>query len=595
MTSKISLAKLLKESMKRNLAFGAFSLLVYFCYFPVGSLLAIQSYRRYESFDLNREMLFYGAKNPFLLIAACAAAVVLGILQYAYLHSREKTDFYHSFPVRREVLFGIQYTAGLLIWLITYGVNLILFLFVCMANGIAGLALFKAVGLSILAQTSSFLLTYSLMILSMMLTGKVFAAVMGFGTICLYAPSAGGLLNLMMEAYFDTYSPRYGIMNTAPVFLTPVYAIGKLGGMFWEDAPDMQRGISIIAYDLMLGIFLAAVLTALVCVLLYRKRASEAAGKTMAFSAAARAVKFLLVVPVALATQLFLYEATGGSTVWGLFGLLFGLLISSAVIEFVYTMDIREIFRDKKQLLLSAAAALMILAEFRLDLTGYDKWMPSKTEVAEVELEQSSLAYTSRSIYTRVDNGVESWYSWERLADDKWYSTTDLDPVYELLAHSKELSGQKNDSDEEYVYPLLVTWRMQNGAARTRMYTFHEEEMITYFSDICNSEKYRETVYPILKDGETLEELSVLGTDYGYSMQDLTEEQLSTFLDTFKKELRSVTFEERTRGFEIRINVMYRASDGTLYGEEYALLKGAFPETMELLKEYDYEEYGNVF
>lgn len=593
MTSKISSVKLLKESMKRSTAFGALLLLGYFCYLPIGSLLMIQISKRYGVQNLSDELLIYGADNPFPVLAACAAAVILAVMQYAYLHNREKTDFYHSLAVRREHFFGIQYAAGVLIWLITYGINLVLFLLICAVNGEANMALLRAVGSSVLIQLVSFLLIYSLMILTMMLTGKIFAAIIGFAILCWYAPVVGELANGMMSLYFSTYSHQYGILNTPAVRLTPIYAVGNLMQVSLSEfrgiSAELQR-MENLPYDQMLGIFLTAVLISVLCVLLYRKRPSEAAGKTMAFSAAARVIKFLLVVPLALGVQVLLYAMTAGSSIWGVFGLLFGLVICSAVIEFVYTLDIREVFRDKKQLFFSAAVALAILAEFEFDLTGYDKWMPAKSEVAEVELEQRNyLANSDRSVYTLVDNGKESWYSWERNAEDEPYATTDMDTVYALLEHSEEFTTDAEPYfNDEFVYPLQVTWRMKNGTVKIRTYSFNEENMITYFGEIWDSEEYRDKTYPILKEAETLEELSATSFDGTYITQDLTEKQRKEFLEIFKKELEKISIEEVVSSAEISVDLIYRAADGTLYGEHYEMAKGVFPESIKLLKEYGY-------
>lgn len=123
--------------------------------------------------------------------------------------------------------------------------------------------------------------------------------------------------------------------------------------------------------DLLIAIVLISALICGLCLYLYRMRASEKAGRPMAFHGIARVVKFLLVVPVTLICTVCFYFVTGNNILWEIFGLIFSLLLISGIIEFIYRMDIREMFRDKKQIALSGVVTLAILAVFQFDLDGF--------------------------------------------------------------------------------------------------------------------------------------------------------------------------------------------------------------------------------
>lgn len=593
MTSKISSAKLLKESVKRSMAFIALLELLYFCYFAVGSLLYMQVTASFGRKDLGTDMLNFGAANPFLFAGVSIAAGILGMMQFAYLHNREKTDFYHSLPVRRERFFGIQYAAGVLIWLVVYSANAGLFLLICLIRGVCSLELAKAVLASMGVQLVCFLLVYSLMIFSMMLTGKLFAAIIGFGIICAYMPAVVCLLDWFMGTYFCTYSPQHGIMNSALFYLTPVYAVIKADSFVWDAyMPGEVIGIENIGGDYILAIFLSAILITAFCILLYRRRISEAAGKTMAFSPAARVIKFLLVLPLALTVQLFFYSVTYGNAVWGVFGLIFGLLVFSAAIEFVYTIDIREVFRDKGQLLLTAFVALAILAEFQFDLTGYDKWMPAQTEVKEAEVELNChLAKGWRDVYKKVGNGNDSYYMWERNVENEPYKIQDVEALYEILEQSEAFSGKgKSYFSYEYEIPLEVRWKMENGTTKIRRYTFSEEKMAACFEEIWNSEAFQESMHPILKDEpEELLEIEVsCDRTLSNRTRTLSKEEREEFLDIFRKELRESTIEQALGSWEIQVEIFYRDKNGTIYAETAELYDGAFPETKSFLEKYGF-------
>lgn len=598
MTSKISSAKLLKESVKRSMAFLVLMELLYFCYFAVGSLLYLQITPYFGKKNLTEDLLVFGALNPLLLMGACVLAGILAMIQFSYLHNREKTDFYHSLPVRREKFFGIQYMAGILIWLVVYSVNAALFLLICLIRGLCSVLLVKTVLISILVQLVCFLLVYSLMILVMMLTGKLFAAIIGFGIICIYAPAVGGLLNWMMGTYFSTYSPLYGIIESPVVCLTPIYAIAKAGGFIRDHLPGDLNDLPQITLpmDYILGISMAAALVTAFCIWLYRRRSSEAAGKTMAFASVARGVKFLLVLPMSLALQLLFYTITYENAVWGFFGLLFGLLVFSAAIEFVYTMDIREVFRDRGQMLFTAAVAIVIVAVFQFDLTGYDKWLPVKSEVQEAEVEPGGyLSQTPRSIYTTGGTaGKDRYYIWEQYSEEERYTIQDMDVLYEILEQSEEFSGDGTAYyafADEYQIPLQVIWRLENGTVKTRRYTFSEEKLSAYFGKIWDSQEFQEAMHPILKK-ETAKLLKIAAYSYNgnneYRTAEFTEKNRKEFLETFCEELRRCTISQALAGAETRLELFYSDESGTIYSESFELYKGAFPKTIKLLEKDGY-------
>ena len=62
----------------------------------------------------------------FLLFFVVIAAFCLGMTGYHYLYSREKTDFYHSLPLKRERIFFVPYVSGILIFAVPYLINLLL-------------------------------------------------------------------------------------------------------------------------------------------------------------------------------------------------------------------------------------------------------------------------------------------------------------------------------------------------------------------------------------------------------------------------------------------------------------------------------------
>ena len=113
MTSKSLFFKLMKEDMKRRLWAVAFSLLTFFFAMPMAAAMGIASIgKEYENWLVNGtgyaeigadalkhtkilrlvgEVL--GFENAFLCVLVAAAAMILGLTGFLYLHSKSRLTF----------------------------------------------------------------------------------------------------------------------------------------------------------------------------------------------------------------------------------------------------------------------------------------------------------------------------------------------------------------------------------------------------------------------------------------------------------------------------------------------------------------------
>ena len=137
MTSKNSFFKLLREQTKQRIWLIALACLVSFFAFPVAAalmagsfldmeqitaqaersagLLTVEMCRNMASQKLIEEFHdWISPTGPLLLWMIPIAAAIGGLAQFSFLHSRKKTDFFHSLPVKREILFAVSYIGGIL-------------------------------------------------------------------------------------------------------------------------------------------------------------------------------------------------------------------------------------------------------------------------------------------------------------------------------------------------------------------------------------------------------------------------------------------------------------------------------------------------
>lgn len=604
MTSKTLSAKLLRESIKRGTAFGALLTLVFFCYFPVGGMLLLRTFKGDVITDVRYQLLLYGGNNPVLFVITFATAALLGIFMFSFLHSQDKVDFYHSLPVRREKLFGIQYLAGVLLWFVPYAVNSLLYMILCALKGRPADPLMALQSLA--AHLICFLLVYSMMILAMMLTGKIFVAIAGMIVLCGYIPAVTLLTAAMMDLHFATCPDTLYAVGTTGYKLSPVMVyVLTCGQMMGNDTYRFPKA-------LMLAALLTAFLTAVISLCLYRRRRSEAAGSAISFYTAGRVIKFLIVVPCALACYLFLYAISGGSILWGLLGLLLGLLIFSGVVEFIYTMDIREIFRDRGQLLLTAVVVVAVMCEFWFDLTGYDKWVPDKNGVSYVEISAAGMMADSYIGYYEEAGGEDNYYAmYFREKNAVRVDGENIELVRDMVKNTGEVAGFEETADEgEEVYeagmntqfyqkekdiyrlPLDITWHFENGKVRSRSYSLSNRMWREYFGKLWELDEVQETCYPLLKTGE--EDIlkivvnSLNKNTYEEHAYDVTEEKeysgdIEKLMETLKEEIRGRKMDQAFKPYDDTVTVIYRGEDGNVYGEEIGLTED-FPKTKKLLE-----------
>ena len=143
MTSKNFSSKgLLGNSMRRNLWALVLSGVGFFLSLLLPALMTMQNALEQRVLDLkeipqahveinwqnamNNAASMLSGGNLFVKIVFIVLAVVCGVAMFAYLHSRQKVDFYHSLPISRTRLFANNFLTGVVCTFSTYLVMLAL-------------------------------------------------------------------------------------------------------------------------------------------------------------------------------------------------------------------------------------------------------------------------------------------------------------------------------------------------------------------------------------------------------------------------------------------------------------------------------------
>lgn len=562
MTSKNLFFKLMRENTKRRLWTAVLMCLTFFFLFIVHTAMLISTYDGKSSLALPGERItaaesvkeailanflqWTGVQNNILVIVFTLAAVICGASGFAWLHSKNKTDFYHSVPVKRECLFFTAYVNGILYTAVPYLISLLLAALVVQIK--TGLDVpWGQIILSFGVNMAFYILLYAVVVLAFVMTGNVLVGLLGTGVFFFWGPA----ILLLKEGYYSVYYRTYN--HFYPEAITPrgsplfLYASAK----------------SSAAGEKALWAIAAAVLVTALSLFLYKRRPSESAGRAMAFKKSEAPIKYLLVIPAALGSAL-LFHSLKASDGWSVFGLICGLVISYGVIEIIYHFDIRKLFSRKIQLALCGFCAAVILVFFRFDLSGYDSYLPSPDKIESAGVGSSSLQsdVNYAEVKLREYTPMRRQLSYSRLTEEAAavkMKLTDIAEVRDIAKQGIETTLTRKDQNrrddsvivnEEDVpnESIIIQYHMKNGRNVTRTYLVNRNAVESELGVIYNSRELKRTLYPVLD----LSEADIAGINY----QEMGEPRRVSLPDpsmkgrllkAYQEELSSLTLEDRKK------------------------------------------------
>ncbi len=555
--------RLFWEEVKRKAWAAALLGLSLFFALPVAMAMVLPSYQPNEYVTMAevierrvknvRMMLDFADGNyPVVTLILLAAAVVLGISTFSYLHDKKQVDLYHSLPVKRELLFGVRMGTGLLVPAALQMVFILLSLVVAGANGVAPVLVLPAAMRGFLLHLIYYLLVYSTVVLAMMMTGTRIAAILGTAVFFLYFPMLSGLVLSYYDGFFSTY--YYGGPNLWSDVLSkisPLFALFRImedgvtaGGILWT-----------LAFSLVL---------ILISLLLYKERPLEAAGRTMAFGWSKGPVKVLLTIAFGLAGALFFYSIEEDLG-WMVFGLLVGTAISHCVIEVIYHGDFKKLFRHKWTMAVCMAFGLVVCMAFYFDLFRYDTYIP-----AEGDLACASVSF-----------GQDSWVGYDLVWDEDMYLSQEEGKILEtaqvtetgpILALSEEgirqlalrkAEGRKGDRARNVYYSsedpswsegyedhawLVVCYTLKSGRKVYRRYSMWLDPVLEAADQVYTDPVYKKALFPGLALDVQEAAGNVVYREMGGSVQTLQGDmgKWQVVVEAYQEEAARLTMTDRT-------------------------------------------------
>lgn len=519
MTSRSLFFKYMKENTKQRIWSLALVLLLCFFAFPVTTALWSSTAFRPENLnsslpadlalaqaqrDFTRDMLrMYSMKGGALAFMLTIAAVVLAASGFAYLHSKKKTDFYHSLPIRREMLYAVTCLNGFLYMAVAYIGFLTIAAVMIRVKGVP--FDWGSLYLASVEHLCFFALVYMTAILSMLLTGNLVVGLLGTGVLFSWGPVICMTISAYFSEYFTTFYGDDSFLLALSERTSPV-------AWYVKACMSSQPG------RMALWAMLAAAVLFLLGMLLYRRRPSEAAGHAMAFPITEPIIRFLIAVPSSLLLGA-MFHSMMYEDGWTVFGLVCGLLLVSCIIEIIYHFDFKSLFAHKRQLLVSAVFVGVVFAIFRFDLFGYDRYLPATEKLASGGIYCDLLDPDATSQYHSTVEYTEGWYGVtfdampsSTLADEMQISDDQgLELLHTIAAQGVHDAAEDRDrflrghgrsydleEGDEAFHNVTIAWHLRNGRTVYRSYRVNVSGVRAALESVYDLDAYKTAMYPVL-------------------------------------------------------------------------------------------------
>lgn len=551
MTSRNLFFKLMKEDLKGRLWLLALISLGSLFAFPVAAAFSAGVIERatvYENGLLRYSQTmrtWFAFNNGVTAFCIVMMAVACGFSSFVYLNSRSKVDFYHSLPVRRELLFAVNYVDGILILAVPYLISVLIGGSIVCMNGVSSLVLWPLAMKAFCLNMVYFVLMYTVVVIAALMTGNLAVGVLGTIVFAGYIPLAVALIQGFYSIFFSTYVWDSGMaISDLGSRLSPVAEYMRQIGRYNIAAsmlPEALVAMTVTVVLILLGLFL------------YRRRPSEAAGKAMAFPVTKPVIRILIVLLSGLGLGSFFWSMQE-STGWAVFGCLCGTVISHSVIEIIYNYDFKKLFAHKGQLAVCALASVLVLFVFRYDLLGYDSYMPSESQVKSAAVNVNGLnTWTSYGETVQLEDGT---YSWSGMAgEDYVYSHMDyqdMTNVLNMAAFGVDYTKHNERTYSEDNTTITICYTMNSGRKIYRSYNVPVNEIQPQLDKLYKDPQFQQGTYPLMaKTADQVAAVRYKESNDFYILNQLTETQKQELLETYQKEFAALTIETMKKEYPI--------------------------------------------
>lgn len=489
---------------------------------------AQESYRtkeeyQYALYQATRDALAF---QDNLLIPLVILAAVIGIQGFSYLYDRRKVDMYHSVPVDKNRRFVVVYVNGMIIYLTSTLVSLLIGVITAAIQGAVNGAVMAAIGLGFLWNLLFFMVIYHTTILAVMLTGNKFITVCVGGMLILYERIIYTLMGSMQYSFFDTVSgfyvthePKLSVLYDYEMNMWELKQIQEIGELAKALLPYYVKW------------FILAVVILVAAWLCYRKRPSEAVGKAIAFPRMKPFLKVIAVIPLGIGLGMWVHSAAYGNAVLTAVSMAGAGVIACAVIEVIYDFDLKSLFKHLISSGIAVAGIVFIFLSFKLDLFGYDEYLPSVDELDSIAV--------NVDYYGQFWDKDFNYFGASEFSEEHMY-LQDKEAVLTLADKSRA----ENPEDMTDARSINVLYRLKSGRKVGRRFWVDfanpgNEELL---NRIMGTKDFKEGSFQIMTDQDSFAEATAMVYSNGATNVALPAEDALKLREAYIKDMEQFDF-----------------------------------------------------
>lgn len=601
MTSKSLFFKIQKEELRGKAPLIFIAFVSMFVAMPLALIRELQRYRGLitsaptvysKSYVAGQLAAYITVENSMVVVLAAVLGTLFAFWQFEYLYHRDKVDFYHSLPVKRQILFFTRYFSGVIAFVVPYVICCVPSLGIVSAAGFSSLSVVKGVLLGIIVNIIGYLLCYSVTILAICLTGNLFSGMLATGTLQGYGIVLYLVVSELIATYSTTYMADYDNLGEIFSYASPLNMYGLLKGNIYPagNVSHMKSAITLVVTC----VYLVA-LTAL-AFYAYLKRSSESAGKTIAFPKLKPVIKVCITTLIACTGSIIFRDAVYDTQqLWQVVGFLFTLFLCHVLIQTIFEQDVKAVKKGMVSTFVSAVLGAMVFVGFYIGGGVYDKSEINYNNLAYAAIvPESFLGENYDQGFYDVDGKVYQGITEYAFKNMK---LTDKQLVEEF---SKDcLKGVKKD--DEYIGNVYIKYTMKNNKEICRKYQVSGKVVSGYMKRFLASKEFRKgTNYSFGINPDQIVEVQYERNRYDYSVTeslDIPKEEISNLIATYQEEYLNATVEELNDAVPvIAICPWVKSTSQDEYGDQIIgqlYVYPSFTKTLALLKKggLDVEKY----
>ena len=520
MISKNSFWVRLRQNARRRSWCLLADVMSLFLALPVTTLIAMNQIKRFDYNALEEKKELYNTAmdllgtNVGLSVLVFLLAVISGIQGFSYLHDRKKVDMYHSQPVSDRQRFFSIWLNGILAFLGTYLLCMLLSWCEVAAFGVldSEMMLMSLIGLSL--NLVFFLAVYAVTCCAVMLTGNRITCVLGSIVLLFYGAASGVMLAVYQNVFFMTSNTgRSEFFDRFPARLSVIgfwISLSEEHSLIYQDSRTAGEVAS--AYGTLYLVTAAiAVAGTLLSYYLFCKRKGEMTSVSMSFPVTKGLIEVMISVPVAMLSGYIVGDMVG-TIFFYLLGILLGMIVSHTIVQCIYEADIKMVFKTWKVFAAGTAATVLILLGFLFDVFGYDSYIPDAEK-----LESAAISLENYSEYIDLDSlesgqNYASIMSWdyirknmyfkdvtliEQLAGANYFADEGKSAKMRIRAFlNKDAMFYSYDREKDYI-TVNVLYRFKNGSEEERCLYIDREQQMELLNQIAERTEYKNAVFEI--------------------------------------------------------------------------------------------------